>query len=114
MRNKNKPDRLIRIPAAISKEDLEHVAPLYGATNAGQFAGNPPGTLRLQTFAGRYSPSTGKFLGDYRFEPTDEEGGEVYWNLPGVPDEAPIKRGRKTVELHPAQAAAESEEVTHG
>jgi len=113
MRNKNKSDRLIRIPAAISKEDLEQVGPLYGATNAGQFAGNPPGTLRLQTFAGKYSPSAGKFIGEYRFTATDSPGGEVYWTLPGVPEEAPAKRGRKAVELPQAFAAEEPQEVTH-
>lgn len=113
MRNKTTSDRLIRIPAAISKEELEQVAPLYGATNAGQFAGHLPGTLRLDTFAGKYVANTGKFLGEYRFTPTYTLGGEVYQTLPGVPSDAATKRGRKAVELPPVESGAEHQEVTH-
>lgn len=103
MRNRNQ-GRAITIAAAISKEDLEQVGPLYGATNAGQFAGHPPGTLRLDTFAGKYAQSTGKFIGEYRFTATDSPGAATYSALPGVPNEVPGKRSRK------AEAV---EEVTH-
>lgn len=99
--------RLIRIPAAIGKEDLEQVAPLYGATNAGQFAGHPPGTLRLVSFVGKYSHTAAKFLGEYQFEATDKPSDTGYQGLPGVEGEPKRKRG-------PVAAANTTEEVPHG
>ena len=90
------------IPATIGKDDLEFIAPLYGATNAGPIAEHAPATLKLVTFAGSYSVAAGKFLGEYRFTITDTPGKQVFHNLPGVPSN---KRSRK---------AADSSEVTYG
>jgi len=99
-------DRLIRIPAAIGKKDLEQVAPLYGETNACQFAGHPPGTLRLVSFVGKYSQTAAKFLGEYRFEATDTPSDGGFDGLPGVESEPKRKRV-------PVAAANTTEEVTH-
>lgn len=99
-----RPDGLIRIPAAISKDELEQVTPLYGATNAGQFAGNPPSTLRLKTFAGKYDLTARVFVGEYRFEATSTPGELTFALLPGV-DAGPKKRAAKAENL---------ESVTHG
>lgn len=92
----------IRIPAAIGKDDLEYIAPLYGATNAGPIPEHAPATLRLVTFAGAYSALAGKFIGEYRFTLADAPGEQVFHTLPGLPSN---KRSRK---------AADSSEVTHG
>lgn len=97
-----KQDPIIRIAATIGKDDLEYIAPLYGATNAGPIAEHAPGTLRLVTFAGAYSTSAGKFIGEYRFTITDTPGEQVFHALPGVPSN---KRSRK---------AADSSEVSNG
>ena len=92
----------ICIPATIGKDDLEYVAPLYGATNAGPIADHAPATLRLVTFAGAYSLLAGKFVGEYRFTITNKPGEQVFHALPGVPSN---KRSRK---------AADSNEVSNG
>lgn len=110
MRNKTKSDRLIRIPAAITKEELEQVSPLYGATNAGQFGGHPAGTVRLKTFAGKYDLLAKRFVGEYRFEPTDKVGATTFESLPGAEGKAlaPQDGGRRK------KAGATEEAVNHG
>jgi hypothetical protein len=99
MRNKNQ-GHTVTIPAAITKDDLEQTIPLHGAVNAGQFNGNPPGTLQLRTFAGKYVQSMGKFVGEYRFAATSKPCDKTFAALPGVPNESPAKRKK--------------DEVTHG
>lgn len=89
-----KSDGLIRIPATISKDELKQVTPLYGATNSGQFAGNPPSTLRLKTYAGKYDLATRVFIGEYRFESTSQPSELTFASLPGV-ESAPKKRAAK-------------------
>ena len=110
MRNKSKTDRLIRIPAAIKKEELEQAAPMYGATNAGQFGGHPAGTLRLKTFAGKYDLLAKFFVGEYCFEPTDKVSDQVFTDLPGLEGKrlAPQDGGRRK------KSSATEESVNHG
>lgn len=99
-------DRLIRIAAAITKEELEQVAQHYGATNAGHFAGQPAGTLRLVSFVGKFCFVAAKLLGEYQFEATDTPSEGGFDGLPGVESEPKRKRG-------PVAAANTTEEVTH-
>lgn len=96
--------KAITVAAAISKEQLQQVAGLYGATNSGQFAGHPGGTLRLETFSGKYHSALGKFLGEYRFMATDTPTERTFSGLPGYPDPLPVKRGAKAVESDEEQA----------
>lgn len=96
--------KAILVAAAISKDELQQVAALYGAVNSGQFAGHPGGTLRLETFSGKYHFSLGKFLGEYRFTTTDTPGERTFTGLPGYPDPLPTKRGAKAVEINEEQA----------
>ena len=101
MRNTNPAGHPIRIPAIITKEDLEQVTPLYGATNSGQFAGNPPSTLRLKTYSGKYDMGLRVFIGEYHLEATSKPSELTFASLPGV-DPAPKKRG---AEAEPVEAA---------
>lgn len=94
-----KPDKnagLIRIPASITKAELEQVCPLYGATNAGPVAGRGPGTLRLKTFAGRYDLGTRRFVGEYWFTLANGPGESTFSELPGL--ETKAKAGKAKAE----------------
>lgn len=55
------------VAAALSKGELQGVAPLYGAANLEPYEGHEAAALRLVTFAGRWDKAAGKFVGEYRF-----------------------------------------------
>lgn len=96
--------KVITVAAAISKEQLQQVSGLYGATNSKEFAGHPAKALRLETFVGKFFLTLGKFLGEYRFTVTDTPTERAFSGLPGYPDPLPVKRGAKAVESDEEQA----------